>query len=241
MKISAIIQARMTSQRLPGKVMADICSKPMIWHIVDRLRHSKKIDEIILAIPDIKESDGLEEFAKSHKIKYFRGSENDVLSRYYGAAKKFACDVIIRITGDCPLIDPQIIDLIIEKHLGSKADYTSNCQQRTFPRGLDAEVFNFDVLKRVFESAKADDEKEHVTLYIEKHAKNFKLASVAGEKNLSHLRLTVDEKKDIDFVREIYENLYREDKIFLLDEILELLKKRPDLTAINENIRQKEL
>jgi spore coat polysaccharide biosynthesis protein SpsF (cytidylyltransferase family) len=238
-KIAAIIQARMTSNRLPGKVLMDIEKKPILWHVINRLRFSKKLNDIILAIPDTKENDILEKFAKDNKIKYFRGSENDVLSRYYEAAKRFKCDIIVRITSDCPLIDPKIVDVVIKKHLSSGVDYTSNVQLRTYPKGMDVETLNFQALEKSFYEAKDPVDREHVTLYIRRHPSIFKQASAVNNQNLSPMRWTVDEKEDLDFVRKIYEKLYREGKIFLMQEILELLEKEPRLSEINKNIRRK--
>ncbi|PIU55548.1 MAG: acylneuraminate cytidylyltransferase [Deltaproteobacteria bacterium CG07_land_8_20_14_0_80_38_7] len=213
-KIGAIIQARMTSTRLPGKVLMDIEGKPMLWHVVNRLKFSEKLDDIILAIPNTKKNNILEKFAKDNKVKYFRGSEEDVLSRYYKTAKKFKCDLIVRITSDCPLIDPQIVDLVIEKHLKLNADYTSNTLKRTFPRGLGVEVFNFKVLKKAQKEAKEDYQREHVTPYIYKNPEIFKIQNIKAERRLRYLeiRLTVDTKKDLRLIREIYKRLYKPKK-----------------------------
>ncbi len=241
MRISAIIQARMGSERLPGKVLMNIEGKSMIWHIVNRLRFAKKLNDIILAIPDTKESDKLEEFAKENKIKYFRGSEKDVLARYYEVAKKFKVSVIVRITADCPLIDPRIVDLVIEKHLNSGADYTSNVQNRTYPKGMDVEVFNFVVLKKVHNEAVETSDREHVTFYIRRNFKIFKQTNINNDKNLSLLRWTVDEKEDLEFIREIYKRLYKKGKIFLMEEIVKVLEKEPKLLEINKNIKRKKI
>lgn len=239
MKIAAIIQARMASTRLPEKVLKDIAGKPMLWHIINRLKFSKKIDEIILAIPNSKESDKLEKFSEDNKVNYFRGSEEDVLSRYYETAKKFKVDVIIRITADCPLIDPEIIDKVIEKHLESGADYTSNLLKRTFPKGLDIEVFSFSALEKSFEETKKRADREHVTLYIREQPRKFKRVNIENDKDISFMRWTVDEKEDLEFVREIYKRLYRGGRIFLTKEIVELLEKEPKLLEINKNIKRK--
>lgn len=242
-RILAIVQARTKSTRLPGKVVLEIAGKPMLWHVINRLRFSKKINEIVLAIPDTKENDILESFAQNYNLNYFRGSENDVLSRYYEVAKKFKCEVIVRVTSDDPLIDPKILDTIIEKHLSLRADYTSNNLKRTFPLGLDAEVFNFDALERAYKEAKANYEKEHVTPYIYEHPGIFKLRNVPAKKKLRRpeLRLTVDTKEDLQLVREIYKHLYRPEKIFYTEEVIDLFNKHPELTKINENIQQKNL
>lgn len=246
MKVSAIIQARMTSTRLPGKVLMDIKGKPMLWHIINRLTYTKKLDDIILAIPNSKENDELERFAKDNKVKYFRGSEEDVLSRYYETAKKFKCDVIVRITADCPLIDPKIVDLVIKKHLSSGADFTANLSEgtlvkRTFPRGLDVEVFNFSTLEKTLQEAKTLYQKEGLDPYIFEHPELFSISTIENGENLSFMRWTVDEMKDLEFVQEVYKKLFKEDKIFLMKDIISLLKKYPKLIEINKNVKQKEI
>ena len=233
----------MGSTRLPGKVLKDISGKPMLWHMLSRLRLSNKIDNIILAIPDSVQNDRLEDLANGLKICCFRGSEEDVLSRYYGAAAKFAADVIVRLTSDCPLIDPRITDRVIEEHLLADTDYTSSGISRTFPRGLDTEVFNFKALKRAYEEAKQDYEREHVTPYIYLHPEIFKLKSVeaTGKLRRPDLRLTVDTEEDLKLIREIFKRLYRDDQIFYAEEVIDLLGKHPKLLAINADIRQREL
>lgn len=243
MKVTAIIQARTTSTRLPGKVLVDIEGKPMLWHVINRLKSSKKLNDIILAIPDTKENDILEKFAKENKVKYFRGSEEDVLSRYYEAAKKFEVGLVVRITSDCPLIDPRIVDLVIERHLNSKADYTSNTLKITFPRGFDTEVFNFDVLEKTYREAKKRYQREHVTPYIYEHPETFKLQNVEARGKLRHpeFRLTVDRKEDLKLVREIYDYLYIPGNIFYIQEVINLLEKHPELARINAQVRQKKL
>ena len=240
-KIAAIIQARITSTRLPGKVLMDIEGKPMLWHVINRLKLSKKINEIILAIPNTKENDILEKFAKDNKVKYFKGSEEDVLSRYYEAAKEFKSDIVVRITSDCPLIDPQVVDLVIEKHLNSGADYTSNVLQRTFPRGLDIEVFNFKVLEKTQKEARKNYQREHVTPYIYEHPEIFELQHIEAKGKLRRpeLRLTVDTKEDLKLIREIYRHLYKLRKIFYTEEIIDLFNNHQELIKINEKVRQK--
>ena len=237
--ISAIIQARMGSTRLPDKVLMDVGGHPMLWHMIERLKPAKNVDEIILAIPNTKENDILEQFAKENNLKYFRGSENDVLARYYETAKAFKVDVIIRITSDCPLIDPEIVDKVIEEHLQSKADYTSNIQARTYPKGMDAEAVNFAILERAFKEAVEPADREHVTLYIRRNPQIFKQADVKNDKDLFFMRWTVDGQRDLDFVREVYKRLYSKKKIFLMKDILEVLEKEPQLLEINKEIKRK--
>ena len=238
-KIVAIIQVRMTSTRLPGKVLMDIEGKPMIWHVINRLKFSKELDDVILAISNKRESDILEKFAKNNSIKYFRESEEDVLLRYYKTAKKFKVDVIVRITSDCPLIDPKIIDMVIQKYLNSGTDYASNTLERTFPKGLDVEVLNFNTLEESYQKAKEYYEREHVTPYIYKNPKKFRLINVKNKNNLSYMRWVVDEKKDLEFIREIYKKIYLKKKIFYMKDIAAILGKYPKLMKINEKVKQK--
>lgn len=241
-KTAAIIQARMGSTRLPGKVLKDIAGKPMIWHLINRLKFSKKIDEIILVIPDNRQNNILEKFAKENKVKYFRGSEEDVLSRYFKAAEEFKCDRVVRITSDCPLIDPKIVDLVVERHLKIGADFTANflegkktkSLERTYPKGLELEIFNFAVLKEANELAKKQYQREHVDPYIFEHPEIFKTAVVKNSENLSYFRWAVDEIKDLELVRKIYKRLYKKDKIFLMEDVVNLFKEYPKLHEINK-------
>jgi len=242
-KVVAIIQARVGSSRLPGKVLKDVCGKPMLWHMLNRLGFSKQISDIVLAIPNSKPNNRLEEFAKEFSIRCFRGSEEDVLARYYDAATEFGANVVVRLTSDCPLIDPRITDLVIAEHLASEVDYTSGGNKGGFPRGLDTEVFNFDALKRAYEEAKQDYEREHVTPYIYLHPEIFKLKSVEATEKLRRpaLRLTVDTEEDLKLIRGIFTRLYRDDQIFYAEDVINLLDKHPELVAINAHIRQKKL
>lgn len=240
MKVEAIIQARVTSTRLPGKVLKDIVGKPMLWHLLNRLRSANRIDNVILAIPRSTQNDKLENFAKELKLPCFRGSEDDVLSRYYEAAVEFGAEVIVRITSDCPLIDPWVTDTVIAAHLNSDADYTSN---RGFPRGLDTEVFNLDALNRAYKEANRNYEREHVTPYIYQHPNLFKIESVEANGKLRRpdLRLTVDTEEDLRLIREIFKRLYRDGRIFYTEDVIDLLDKNPKLVAINAHVAQKKL
>lgn len=237
--IVIIVQARMNSTRLFGKVMKNIEDKPMLWHIINRLRYCKMVDNIVVATSINKLDDIIEKFCKENNINYYRGSEEDVLDRYYQASKIFKANIIVRITSDCPLIDPKIVDLVIETHLKSGADYTSNIIKRTFPRGLDTEVFNFDIFEKINKMAKEKYQREHVTIYFYENPSLFKLKNVENEKDLSYLRWAVDEKEDLLFVKEIYKRLYKNKEIFYMEDVLSILEKEPYLIKINENIKQK--
>ncbi len=239
-KVIAIIQARMGSSRLPCKVLSDICGKPMLWHLINRLNYSGKISDVILAIPDTAPNDRLEDFARESGLKYFRGSEEDVLSRYYQAAEKFGGHDIVRVTADNPLLDPRLIDNVAEAHINSDADYTGT---RGYPLGINVEILTFDTLKKACIEAKLDYEREHVTPYIHGHQEIFKLniLQASGKPRRPDIRLTVDTEQDMTLVREIYRQLYSEGSIFYIEGVIDLLDKQPELIAINAHIKQKKL
>lgn len=242
MRIGVIVQARMGSTRLPSKVMKNIVDKPMLQHVINRLSRSRLINEIIIAIAQEKDTPLLG-IVEKLGVKSFKGSREDVLDRYYQAAKVYKIDVIVRVTSDCPLIDPEVVDKIIAFYLRDKdiVDYVSNSIKRSYPLGLDAEVFPFDVLKRVWQEADKPHQREHVTRYIYRHPEIFRLANVENNEDLSCMRWTVDEERDLEFVKEVYKRLYKEDKIFLMGDILNLLRREPQLIEINKNVKQKVL
>ncbi|MBU0477143.1 glycosyltransferase family protein [bacterium] len=240
MKVAAIIQARMSSTRLPNKVLADIEGKPMLWHVINRLKRAELVDEIIVATTTNRKDESIIELAKETKAEWFRGSESDVLDRYYQAAKKHGSDIIVRITPDCPLIDPEVIDKVIERFFIGNLDYVSNVHPPTYPDGLDIEVFSFKTLKKAWEEAKKSSEREHVTLYVVNHPEIFIIGNIENEKNLSYMRWCIDEQKDLKFIKEIYKRLYKNDEIFNMNDILSLLKKEPELMKINEGILRNE-
>jgi len=243
MKIVAIIQARMGSTRLPGKVMKEILGKPVILWDLDRISPSKLIDEIVVAIPYGKENDVIVDTIKEYndKIVTTRGSEDDVLDRYYQAAVKTDADVVVRITSDCPLIDPVVIDNVIEQFLDNDCDYCSNSLIRTYPRGLDTEVFSFKALEKAWNEATKDYEREHVTLYIIENPYKFKLLNVANDIDLSHLRWTLDTKEDFEFINAVCKRIIPKKQLSLMDDVLELLSKEPELIEINRHIEQKQV
>lgn len=233
----------MGSTRLPGKVMKKILGKPVILWDMDRISASKRIDEIVVAVPYEKENDIIEETIKEYndKISISRGSEDDVLDRYHKAAAEVNADVVVRITSDCPLIDPCITDIVIEEFLNNDCDYCSNTLELTYPRGMDTEVFSFKVLEKAWLEANKKYEREHVTPYIRERNDLFKLLNVANDSDLSHLRLTLDTVEDFKLIETIYELLYPEKQMFLLEDILNLLIQKPELTEINKHIKQKKI
>lgn len=241
LNIVAIVQARMGSTRLPGKVMKTILDKHVILWDIDRVSLSKLIDEIVVAIPFGKQddviADTIEEY--NNKILISRGSEGDVLDRYYNAAVQTNADVVVRITSDCPLIDPVVVDHVIEQFLNNDCDYCSNSLQRTYPRGLDTEVFSFDALSKAWNESKKNYEREHVTPYIIENPDKFKLLNVSNDIDLSHLRWTLDTKEDFEFIDAVYQRIYPEKQMFFMDDVLDLLDHEPGLIDINKHIEQK--
>ena len=240
MNIGAIIQARMGSTRLPGKILTKIADKPMLWHVIQRTAESSLMNKIIIATTTNSADDCIVDFANSFDILFFRGSEGDVLDRFYRTAKSFCIDAIVRITPDCPLIDPKIVDKVIKRFLIGNLDYISNVHPPTYPDGLDIEVFSFETLKKVWKEAKKASEREHVTPYILNHHRMFRISNIENEVDLSYMRWTVDEERDLKFVKEIYKRLYKNNKIFYMTNILNLLKKEPELSRINEGILRNE-
>jgi spore coat polysaccharide biosynthesis protein SpsF len=236
MTVVAIIQARLGSTRLPGKVFADLAGKPLIWHVVNRLNYSKKINSIVLATTNCPADDALEKWALSESVPVFRGSENNVLERFYLAAKQYSADIIVRITADDPFKDPTIIDKVIDTLIVEKLDFAYNNCPPTFPEGLDTEVFTFNALEKAYFQTIDEYEKEHVTQHFYRHADAFKQLNLSNETNLSHLRWTIDTKPDYEMARQIYDVLYKKETIFLMNDILHLLNDRPDISEINREV-----
>ena len=233
----------MGSTRLPGKVLKTILGKTVILWDLERVSLSKLINDIVVAIPVGKENDIIADTIQNHNpgILISRGSEDDVLDRYYNAAKKSKAEIVVRITSDCPLIDPVVVDKVIEQFLNIDCDYCSNSLKRTYPRGLDTEVFSFDVLVKAWREAKKDYEREHVTPYIIENPEKFKLINVSNDIDLSQHRWTLDTKEDFEFIKEVYQKIYPEKHIFFMDDILELLNREPELIDINKHVEQKKI
>lgn len=240
LRVVAIVQARMGSARLYGKTLATITSKPMLAHVIERLKGSRLLQGIIVATTTKEADDPIVELAEKLRVYVFRGSEDDVLDRYYQAFQKCPADIIVRISSDCVLADPRVIDKVISYYLKENYDYAANTLKRTYPDGLDVEVFSFKVLEKTWREARWVSEREHVTPYIWKNPSKFRLANVENSVNLSHLRWVVDEKEDLEFVRQVYKHLYEEGRIFYMEDILELLRKYPHLQQINQGIATNE-
>jgi len=237
MKVIAAIQARMASTRLPGKVMKEILGRPVIWHIFSRLKQAKLVNQIIIATSNNPDDKVIAGFAKANAIDCYTGSENDIVDRLYQPMKQFKADAIVRITADCPLADPGIVDKVTGLFLDAKGgyDYVSNINPPTFPDGLDTEIFSFTALERVWHETKTPFEREWIAANFFEHPEKFRLGNVTNDSDLSHMRWTVDYQDDFDFVMEIYKRLYRPDKTFLMEDVLDLLKKYPELSKINQS------
>lgn len=234
--IVAILQARLSSSRLPGKVLKPILGRPMLWHHLERIKRVKKIDKIIVATSDQADDDPIEMLCHQSGIDCFRGSLNDVLDRYFWAAKKYEAKTVIRLTGDCPLADPEVIDFGIEFFLNNDFDYVSNCVERSYPIGLDMEIFRFKCLEDASREARLPSQREHVTLFIQDNPKRYKLGHFKNDRDLSHHRWTVDEPADFEFVKQVYDSLYNDNPYFTTNDILGLLNDKPELCQINYDI-----
>ena len=240
MKIAAIIQARMGSTRLPGKILKDISGKTMLERTLERVNRSETIDEIIVATTVEKRDDVIGQLMQNSGIAVFRGSEEDVLDRYYKAAQAYNVDVIVRICSDCPLIEPRIIDKVVRAFLDAvpPVDYAANYLEKTYPRGLEVEVVNIDILERIWHETKEPYQRAHVLQYILDNPEQFKLLSIKGDKDYSWMRWTVDTAKDLQFVREIYSRLGDSGEFTWLD-VIALLEKEPSIIEINKDVKQK--
>lgn len=242
MKCVAIIQARLGSTRLPGKVLLPLAGRPMIERVVERARRVPGLDEVVVATTDLPADDPLFDCLATLGVATFRGSEADVLDRYYQTATNAQADVVVRITADCPLLSPEISGRVLAELLAHRdtCDYASNAQVRTFPRGLDTEAFTFDSLARAHAEAHTPAEREHVTPYLYRSGK-FRLRDVTDAVDRSDLRWTVDTPGDFELVRRIHEALGPVNPAFDYEDVLELLRQHPDWSDLNRDVRQKAL
>ncbi|MBI3548552.1 MAG: glycosyltransferase family protein [Elusimicrobia bacterium] len=244
MKRVLIVQARMTSTRLPGKVLMDLAGAPMLTQQLRRLKRCKSVDEIVVAATENAADEAIRALAAAEGVSCFRGSENDVLSRYAGAARQAQADLIVRVTSDCPLIDPEQTDRVVRELEDSKGacDYASNVIERTFPRGLDAEAMTRQALERMDREAKSPPAREHVTYYLLKeHPELFKTRIVVDIEDNSDLRWTVDTPEDLELARRLYAALDLGRKFLPYRDILAYVRKTPELVAINAEVRQKDV
>lgn len=239
---NAIIQARCGSTRFPNKVFADIDGKPLLWHVVNRLKYTSRIDDIIVTTTTNSEDDKIVEWCRQEQVKYFRGSENDVLNRYYNTSLAFPSDVIVRITADDPFKEPNIIDMVINKLIEENYDLVTNNYPPSFPEGLDCEAFTFNVLDTMEKSTNDTFEREHVTQFVYRNPDIFKIGNVASGRQLSTYRWTIDTQKDYDMVKAIYKRRQKGRKdILLMNEILDIIEKNPEIADINSNVNRSEM
>ncbi len=237
MSVVAIIQARMGSSRLPGKVLEDLAGDTMLAQVVRRVRAARTIDEVVIATSTHATDDAIEQEADRLGTGVFRGSETDVLDRYLGAARKYGASVVVRVTSDCPLIDPGVIDRVVEA-LRWDVDYASNTHQRTYPRGLDVEALFRETLERIAAVATSQQAREHVTAYIVEQPHEFRVRHVCDDADHSDLRWTVDTAEDLALVRAIYALAPQRAPYHRL---VALVRAKPELAAINAHIVQKQV
>lgn len=232
--ILAILQARMSSARLPGKVLKSVLGRPMLAWQIDRIRRSKTIDQLVVATSEEPSDDRIESFCDANGVACYRGALHDVLARFHGAAKAFGpAEHVIRLTGDCPLIDWTIIDAAVELQRGAKSDLAGNAIKRTYPDGLDVEVVSFSALDRAHREATDASAREHVTQHIYRHPETFRLAHLTQTPDLGALRWTVDTPADFEMVEKVFAGLAGRENGFLQPDVLDFLEAHPEIVAIN--------
>ncbi len=241
MKIIATIEARMTSTRLPGKVLLPAAGRPMLAHLIRRLRAVPSLDGIILATTVNFADDVIEEFSKQAGVPCFRGSEDDVMSRVIGAAEAAGAHVVVEITGDCPVIDPQLVEQTIQMFKAHDADYVSNCHIRSYPIGMDVQVFRLAVLQRSARLTEDQLDREHVTLHIRNHPEIFSHIHLVAppEIHWPELGLTLDEVEDYELLRKIIAHFETDNPLFSCLDVVRLLRKNPQWVAINNAVHRK--
>jgi spore coat polysaccharide biosynthesis protein SpsF (cytidylyltransferase family) len=238
--ITAVLQARMSSKRLPGKVAKPILGKPMLALQMERIKRSKRIDKLVVATSIEREDDLVAEIAGMEQVDLFRGSLSDVLDRFYMAVREDRPEYVVRLTGDCPLVEPELIDSIISRCIEEKLDYCTNALQPTFPDGLDVEVFRFECLSEAWKEARLPSEREHVTLFIHSRTERFRIGHFKQHADLSGYRWTVDEPEDFELVEKIYQGLYPENPRFGLKDVLGFLDEHPELKTLNTRFERNE-
>ncbi|REL26045.1 spore coat protein [Thalassotalea euphylliae] len=239
LNVVAILQARMSSSRLPGKVLKPILGAPMLAHHIKRLARCQNIEQLVVATSTREEDQAIVKLCQQLNVACYTGSLNNVLDRYHQAANHYQADIVVRLTGDCPLADPQIIDDVIATHITQGNDYTSNVEPATFPDGFDVEVFNIEQLTTAWQQAKKQSDLEHVTPYIRNTLAN-KKGNYVSPVDYSHYRLTVDEPNDFVLVEKIYQALGRQGQYFTNEQIYQLLTNKPELAILNQDTMRNE-
>ena len=238
MSVTAIIQARCGSTRFPDKVFALIDGKPLLWHVVNRLKYSKTINEIVVATTTNQLDDKIEEWCSANKVNCFRGSEADVLNRYFCASNAFPSDYIVRITADDPFKEPSVIDEVVRTLIDEGLDYVTNNYPPSFPEGLDCEAFTKKTLANMEANATEPVEREHVTQYIFRHLNEFKIKNISCGKMLKHHRWTIDTMQDYEYVVAIYAARKSKKGLLLMNEILSILEDNPSISNINSSVQR---
>lgn len=242
MRVVLVIQARMSSTRLPGKVLLPLAGATMLERQLERLARCRRVDRIVVATTDRPVDDPIVDLVTSlDGVAVYRGPEDDVLARYVGAAREHGADVVVRVTSDCPLIDPDVVDEAIAVYQRNEGhvSYVSNAIERTFPRGLDVEVVPSDVLETAAAEATSPSDREHVTAYIWRRPERFPRIDVLAEEDNSQLRWTVDTPEDFSLVSRIYDRLYPVKPDFIYSDVLALVKASPELADVNRHVVQK--
>jgi spore coat polysaccharide biosynthesis protein SpsF len=242
-KVVATIEARMTSTRLPGKVLLEIGGKPALAYMINRIKQSRLVDDIVVATTVNDSDQPIIDLCNKIGCKYFRGSEEDVLLRVLEAAKSVNADIIVELTGDCPFIDPDIIDRVVKLYFSGDYDYASNVVERSFPDGFDTQVFSVQSLEKVSRLTNDPIDRVHVSCYFYNHPQKFKLANLIADQNSTwpDLRLTIDERADYQLLKLIDEKLQERKGMFSVSEVISLLKQEPELIELNKHVRAKEL
>ncbi|TRZ53482.1 MAG: spore coat biosynthesis protein F [Dehalococcoidia bacterium] len=241
MRIVSTIEARMGSTRFPGKTLSEIVGKPMLELIIERLKRARGVDEIVMATTTEPEDKVITKLAERVGVKWYRGSSEDVLDRVLQAAKAYKADIIVEMTGDNPLLEPELVDKAIDIYLNGNYDYVSNAIKETYPDGLNVQVFSVKVLDEVARLTNDPADRENVSLYIYEHPEKYRLYNMEAPPEYYHpeYRWTVDTEEDIQFVTAVYESLYYKKPDFSIADIMKLLKEKPDLLKINARIKQK--
>lgn len=239
MKMVCVIQARMGSTRLPGKVLMDIAGIPMLAHVIERSKAIKAVDEVVVATTTLKEDEAVIATAREYGAETFAGDLSDVLDRYYQAARQFEADVVMRVTADCPLLDPTVGDHVVSHYEHGRVDYCSNVLPPTYPDGVNIEIVDFAALEKSWKVATLPSDREHVTTYIRTHPEEFSVVNVESEEDMSDLRWTVDAPEDLDFVRQIFGHMQDSgDEIPGVSEVIGILDSHPELAAFESGIRR---
>ncbi len=238
LNIAVVVQARMTSSRLPGKVMLNILGEPLLWRMIERLQQVKRIIHIVIATSDTAEDDAIERFCKKYDIDCYRGSMNDVLDRHWQVGHLTQADVVVKIPSDCPLIDPAVVDKVLDFYVENQAkyDYVSNLHPATYPDGNDVEVMSFKALTKAWEEATRPLELEHTTPYLWENPDKFRIGNVVWETGLDYSmshRFTIDYHEDYQFIERVFEELYPVKPYFSLEDVLKLLTQKPEIMELN--------